>query len=487
MTMRLLLVIALEVAAGVAHADPTVPGFVVTPYATVTDPASLAFASDGTLYAGRDATGSGGGSGDAVKIHRIAPGGTPVEEFGDAALFDPDGVLVDETGAISGTPGAVLVCGQEPSGQGTVSAIAPDQSITTVLGPTATLVNPNYMALDSTGALLISSTSGVAGVYRFPAGGPLALFLDPGGNSPDNLAVDATGRIFVHLGNGNVAVYAAGGTVENAAFATGLGTSAALVVGRGGVWGTDLYAGVDSTGELVRIDDQGMATSIGTGFTSISGIAFGPDNALYVSEFANDRVLRIASPGPTTSTVTTTSTTTTVSPSSSTTSTTSSTTSTSSTTASSSSSSTSSSTSTSSTTRSPATTTSTTLAGCLGVPAGPTFASVICRLEALLARVSGESGLHAFQPKLAHTLGKGRDRASEARDFCAASNAKKSKARLKQVGRALIQYVHRLAGLSAQKKLDDMLRRDFLDAGKAIEPDVGTLRKNLRCPADAAT
>ena len=132
-------------------------------------------------------------------------------------------------------------------------------------------------------------------------------------------------------------------------------------------------------------------------------------------------------------------------------------------------------------------TTTTTLPGCVGTSDGPTFASVICRIEALLARVNAESRLGAFQSKLAHTLTKGRDRATAARDLCRASNAKKSKNRLRQVGRALIQYVHRLAGLPARKKLDDALRNDFLGAGKAIQPDAGTLRTNLRCPADAGS
>ena len=44
-----------------------------------------------------------------------------------------------------------------------------------------------------------------------------------------------------------------------------------------------------------------------------------------------------------------------------------------------------------------------------------------------------------------------------------------------QVGRALIQYVQRLAGLPARHKLDDTLRQEFLDEGRAIEPDVGTI------------
>lgn len=44
-------------------------------------------APDGTLYVGRDNTGSGGGPGDLVKNHRIGPGGSLVVEFGGTARF----------------------------------------------------------------------------------------------------------------------------------------------------------------------------------------------------------------------------------------------------------------------------------------------------------------------------------------------------------------------------------------------------------------
>ncbi len=63
----------------------------------MTDPERLSFAPDGTLFVGRDNTGSGGDYDDAVKIHRIGPGGSPVEEFGNTAITDPDAVFYDVT------------------------------------------------------------------------------------------------------------------------------------------------------------------------------------------------------------------------------------------------------------------------------------------------------------------------------------------------------------------------------------------------------
>ncbi len=94
-----------------AVTNPVVNAAVTTVYANVTDPIQLAFAPDGTLFVGRDNSGSGGTAGDAVKIHRVAPGGSPVTEYGATAIPDPDAVAYDALGIVSGTPGAVLVGG----------------------------------------------------------------------------------------------------------------------------------------------------------------------------------------------------------------------------------------------------------------------------------------------------------------------------------------------------------------------------------------
>ena len=69
---------AVAVCGDPAFTMPVAAGFDIAPYAEVSDPIFLSFDADGNLYTGRDASGSGGGPADAVKIHRIAPGGSPV-------------------------------------------------------------------------------------------------------------------------------------------------------------------------------------------------------------------------------------------------------------------------------------------------------------------------------------------------------------------------------------------------------------------------
>ena len=70
-------------------AAPEVPQATTLVHAAVTDPTVLDIAADGTIYVGRDDSGSGGSFAAAVKIHRIGPGGSPVTEFGDTAPRGP--------------------------------------------------------------------------------------------------------------------------------------------------------------------------------------------------------------------------------------------------------------------------------------------------------------------------------------------------------------------------------------------------------------
>jgi hypothetical protein len=66
---------------------------------------------------------------------------------------------------------------------------------------------------------------------------------------------------------------------------TGLGTSP-LAFGPGGAFGSDLYALNTNSGEFVRIAPDKSVTSVGTGFpTSVGGLVFGPDRALYLASF----------------------------------------------------------------------------------------------------------------------------------------------------------------------------------------------------------
>jgi len=140
---------------------------------------------------------------------------------------------------------------------------------------------------------------------------------------------------------------------------------------------------------------------------------------------------------------------------------------------------------TTTTTHPPTTTTTLPPQDCAGTPQGATFASILCRLDALAGRVQGDSVLGRFQSKLAKSLDTARSRAEDAQSLCDANgknDAKKAKKRLQEAAKAVSQYVHRLAGLPARKKLDDTPRTDFLQAGQAIVPDLTTLRAQLQCP-----
>lgn len=274
-------------------AQPVVTNFTTSVYAVVTDPVRLAFAPDGTLYAGRDASGSGGTYGAAVKIHRIAPGGSPVTEFGNSAVSDPDTLIVDAVGAVSGTVGAVLVGGiHNDTMTGKIAKIAPDGTVTTLFGPNAMLYNPTHFLFDSTGRLLVTDNN--SGHVLVTTGGePTVLIMLAGANY---MAQDAAGRLAVSSSSDDkLRLYGLDGALLNGNFAT-LKVASPLARGPGGAWGTDLYA-VAANGDLVRVDLQGNATNrVGSGFNNMQDLQFGPGGALYASDFNGDRVYRFARP-----------------------------------------------------------------------------------------------------------------------------------------------------------------------------------------------
>jgi len=271
-----------------AHAVPVVPGFTVQQYAAVTDPVTLSFDAIGNLFVGRDNSGSGGGHSDPVPIHRVGPGGSPVTEYGNTAVFDPDAVVVDLAGIISGTPGSVLV-----SGAGKISAILPDESVVEVFS-LAGGMDVGSMKFDGAGRLLFSN-DGTGGIFATTGGTPM-LLAGPFIERVRGIAIDDSDRIFADFTDGSMRVFNSDGSLADGAFMTSLSTgvlgNAPHAFGAGGPFGTDLY--VADAGNLLRVDTLGTVTIVGSGFdTQIFGMAFGPDGALYVSEFNNDQILRI--------------------------------------------------------------------------------------------------------------------------------------------------------------------------------------------------
>ncbi len=76
-------------------------------------------------------------------------------EFGPA-LPDPDAVLFDATGAFASMPGSAIVGGiANPGVDAAIHVIAPDESASTVIGPSTQLDDPSDMTFDGAGRLLL--------------------------------------------------------------------------------------------------------------------------------------------------------------------------------------------------------------------------------------------------------------------------------------------------------------------------------------------
>lgn len=267
----------------------------VSVYAHVPEPMKLSFAPNGTLYVGRQ---------PGVRIHRVAPGGHPVTEFGPP-MVDPDAVLADPAGRIAGRRQSVLV-----GGDGVLAAIFPNQTASVIFN--TGFVDVDDMQFDRRGRLIFSDD--LPRVLSSSGGPPTVLFTTP--TRPGSIAIDSHNRIFVALADGTIRIYNPNGTLANSAFATGLaGLDTYLAFAdepdrghsgrgheheheRGCGCGQDTVLYVLSGTNLLRFDGDGPPTTIGTGFvagpSSGTGFVFGPDRALYVSDYYANRILRIA-------------------------------------------------------------------------------------------------------------------------------------------------------------------------------------------------
>jgi hypothetical protein len=157
--------------------------------------------------------------------------------------------------------------------------------------------NPIEMKFDGAGRFLF--TEGVSHAVWVSAAGemPTILFTYPGAaNCAAYLAVDGRGRIFTCACDGIIRIHAADGALIDNSFADVDGL-AAIEFGPVGAFGNDLYALNRAAGMLYRVDADGDATIIGTGFTGSPvelAVEPAPDMALYVSKFTADQVVRIA-------------------------------------------------------------------------------------------------------------------------------------------------------------------------------------------------
>src|SRR5262249_21272 len=123
---------------------------------------------------------------------------------------------------------------------------------------------------------------------------------------------------------------------------------------------------------------------------------------------------------------------------------------------------------------------------CGSEPVAATFASIDCRLVALLAQVTtAESDLGTSGPKLVQNVSSAKAAEEAGASACAASDLKHASHGLRQAIRDMIEYAHHLQTLRARKKLPDALRTDLLAPRNPIPDDAKSLKRNVQCPADA--
>ena len=284
-----ILILCLTLAASPAPAEPLVTGATVELYAEVDTPGGLTIDPTGVLYVGNQNFPS---SADA-SIHRVGIGGSPVEDYGPPRS-DPDAVLFDATGAISGTPGAVLVGGVPCWGcrQGLITAVLPDESSVNVFGPTSEFMNTVDMEFDSTGRLIFTETLPAGSVMVSTGGFPTALF---SGTFWSGLAIDADDNIYTtDQGGTRVQIRDYSGGLVEEELAVYSSPLVELEFPRDPhTWGSDLFAVAAESGQLLRIDAGGTISVIGTGFGTPMALEFGPDGALYVSDLSAEVIYRI--------------------------------------------------------------------------------------------------------------------------------------------------------------------------------------------------
>jgi DNA-binding beta-propeller fold protein YncE len=268
-------------------------GYVLDVYAAVPDPMGLTTAPDGSVYVGRDISGSGF-VGSITRIHRIAPDGT-VAEFGPS-LHDPDSVHFDRVGVGSLDPGMVLVGGLWSDGvspyEARVTAIDTDES-SILIEQSTDATNPQGMAVTADGTLLFADIREGPVFSTDGAGVNILIAPAAAGRVALDVAVDPdSGRIYVAWSNAIVSAYDANGQEIESNFVYGR----AVAWSDGASAAKGLYS-VRQDGQVIHTTPSGVQHEIARGFTSPLGIAIADDGSILISEFHNDRIM-VLRPGP---------------------------------------------------------------------------------------------------------------------------------------------------------------------------------------------
>ena len=173
--------------------------------------------------------------------------------------------------------------------QGRLSIIAPDGTVSTLFGPSSTMINPSDFVGDASGRLLFTDYEG-GKIWVMTNGTPTILI--SGLSQPLGIAVDSQDRVLVNASTeSQVRLYSATGVLITNSFVPAA-MRTPLAFGPGGFWDTGVFY-VSTNGDLMTASLGGQATRVGIGFGGLDDLVFGPDGALYASHLGNDLIWRI--------------------------------------------------------------------------------------------------------------------------------------------------------------------------------------------------
>jgi predicted outer membrane repeat protein len=126
------------------------------------------------------------------------------------------------------------------------------------------------------------------------------------------------------------------------------------------------------------------------------------------------------------------------------------------------------------------TTTTTTLPGpaCGPIPDGPTFASIDCRLDDLVAILNAAQDLGRLKSGLVKAATKARAKKQQAEGFVAGKK-KQEKNAMKKAVKALSSFLHKARSHSAKKLIPPSTRQVLIDRASPILADMNTLLGTL--------
>lgn len=123
-------------------------------------------------------------------------------------------------------------------------------------------------------------------------------------------------------------------------------------------------------------------------------------------------------------------------------------------------------------------TTTTTLPGSCDGPAAPTFESILCRLDQLIALVDGAQDLGKTKKQLARAAQKARDKTAAAQGLVGGKR-KKVKNALHKASRRMVSFNFRVRSRTGKKVIPEATRTALAALGEPILVDMRTLLKSL--------